>query len=376
MASMNTLRELTVSCYCGAARHAFKVPHSSLPLPSHLCSCDTSRRISGSLMTSYVNITHGKSTPKPSLLALIPYHSSERLTRHFCSTCGTHMYLEYHDDGHFEAATGTLQVDSTEGIVEYESCMWIDDTRDGGASDWLTSVNGKLLQRWKQEAGKSEHVSVDQYSTWSNKLEPSVEPVHVHCHCKGVEFWIQPPNAASKSAQSDFSDLMSPYFLEKSANPHNTPWWLCDNDTRFLAGTCACHSCRRASGFDITFWAFVPTANILHEGQSTQVFPEPGPGSQTTYWGTIKAYCSSDGVTRTFCEKCGANVFWNGGVEKGRNGLVDVAAGLLDANSGARAEELLSWWTGRVSFEEFAVNKSLARALGEGLRDWEARLMR
>lgn len=285
------------------------------------------------------------------------------------------MYLEYCDDGHFEAATGTLQVGSAEGVVRVESCMWITDTKDGGASDWVTGVDGRRLRRWTQEAEESDEVPLDHYVASPKKLEQAVEPVHAHCHCRGVEFWIAPPNAASRTARSDFPDLMVPYHLgqDASTNSSDTPWWLCGNDTRFLAGTCACLSCRRASGFDITFWAFIPTANIFLDSELTQPFPPYGSGHSNAYWGAMKAYRSSDGVTRTFCRTCGANVFWDGGEEKGRDGLIDVAVGLLDADSGARAEELLSWWTGRVSFEEFAVNKSLARSLGEGLKAWADR---
>ncbi|KAF2626691.1 hypothetical protein BU25DRAFT_343524 [Macroventuria anomochaeta] len=372
---MGSLRELTVSCSCGSATHTFEIPVSELPLASQFCSCDTSRRISGSLLTSYINITHSKSAPKPDLSALTPYHSSDRLIRHFCSTCGTHMYLEYHIDGHFEAATGTLQADSTQEVVEYQSCMWIEDTKDGGASDWLTSIDGKVLKKWTQEAGESDEILLDHYSTSPNRLESAQKPIRAHCHCNGVAFWIQPPNAASKTARSDFPDLLIPYHLGRnaSANPSNDPWWLHDHGTKFLAGTCTCNSCRRASGFYITFWAFVPTANIFLDSDLTRPFPSYDSGHSNEYWGSIKTHRSSDGVTRAFCRRCGANIFWDGGAEKGRDGLIDVAAGLLDAESGARAEELLSWWTDRVSFAEFAVNKSLAEALGVGLQDWETR---
>jgi len=60
-------------------------------------------------------------------------------------------------------------------------------------------------------------------------------------------------------------------------------------------------------------------------------------------------------------------MFWDRSEEKGGGSLVDVAVGLLSAVSAAKAEKLLAWWTKRVSFEDFAVNKSLARALGKGL---------
>lgn len=49
---------------------------------------------------------------------------------------------------------------------------------------------------------------------------------------------------------------------------------------------------------------------------------------------------------------------------------MDVAVGLLDAESGARAEEVLGWWAERVSFAEEAVNKGLVKALERGLREW------
>jgi hypothetical protein len=361
---MLELKELSVSCMCGATQHSFSIPTTSLPLSTHLCSCDISRRISGSLLTSYVNITHGTEAPKPDLTAVTPYKSSDILTRHFCSTCGTQMYLEYKHDGHFEAATGTLQVDKTDGLVEYKAHIWIEDTLDGGASQFITQINGKELGRFLQEPYKSEEVQLSWtapsiYKDGSDALES----IYAHCHCKGVEFYVSPPNESSRAAESDYPDLMIPYHSGNSQNPTNNSWWLPRHD-RFLAGTCACISCRRASGFDITFWAFIPAVNITQDSLGTKPF------SRSPYWGTMKTYQSSQGVTRTFCSRCGANVFWDC---DWREGLVDVAVGLLDAPSGARAEELLAWWPGRVSFEEFALNRSLVRGLEDGLKGWAGR---
>ncbi|KAH7396200.1 Mss4-like protein, partial [Pyrenochaeta sp. MPI-SDFR-AT-0127] len=351
------------SCHCRAATHAFAVPLSSLPLSTHLCSCDISRRISGSLLTSYINITHptpsSPDPPKPNTSKLIAYNSSSILKRWFCNTCGTHMYLEYAHDGHFEAATGTLQSESLDGIVEVQSCMWIEDTKDGGASRFIREIGGKEVKRWAQEAGKSEEVELDWQSTHpagtggdtkrgTKKEEKGRTAVYAHCHCRGVSFWITHPNEASKNAGSPWPDLVIPDYLHQSQNPKNHPWWT-PGGNKFLAGTCTCHSCRRASGFDITFWSFIPTVNIFLDSALTQSFPPSG------HWGTMQTYTSSPGVTRTFCTTCGANVFWSGSEEThGRRDLIDVAVGLLDASSGARAEELLAWWPGRVSFREDA----------------------
>lgn len=286
------------------------------------------------------------------------------------------MYLEYYSDGHFEAATGTLTCESTDGIVEYKSCMWIGDTKDGGASQFISQIDGRELPRWTQEAGESEQVGRDwqspsQTQTQQQEQEQEHEEgqprkrIHAHCHCAGVRFYIQHPTPASKTAASPFADLLIPHYLNRSANPSNTPWWLTNSESRYLAGTCTCHSCRRALGFDITFWAFIPVANIFLDSELSTPFPAGG------VWGTMKTYASSTGVTRSFCGTCGANVLWSGSREThGREGLVDVAVGLLDAGSGARAEEVLGWWMGRVSFGEEAVNRGLNGALERGLREW------
>ncbi|KAF1951640.1 hypothetical protein CC80DRAFT_496020 [Byssothecium circinans] len=383
---MAETKSLTVSCLCGAATHTFTVPTSSLPIASHLCNCTTSRRISGTLLTSYINITHPTPSkpipPKPDLSALTPYPSSGILTRYFCRTCGTHMYLEYAVDGHFEAATGTLRLDKEEGegiegVVEYQSCMWIEDTRDGGGSRFITHVGGKQLERYLQEPNFTSRVPLD----WRVDTPPSTakdtfqkgmrktQATHATCHCAGVQFWITPPNEASKTASSPYSDLLIPYHLGPNAseNPRNHPWWLGgSNRDRFLAGTCACTTCRRALGFDITFWAFVPAVNIFLDADCTLPFSH-GEGQTREYWGSMSTFRSSSNVTRTFCRKCGANVFWDGDE---RPSIIDVSVGLLNADDGARAEHILTWWPGRVSFAEDAQNKRLIKGLEDGLKKW------
>jgi hypothetical protein len=258
--------------------------------------------------------------------------------------------------------------------------MWVSDTKDGGASVWVRHINAKDLPRWSEEAGHSHAAPLKETTRPAIEVEDDgaaaereTRAVHAHCHCRGVEFWLTPPTAASTDAASPFPDLMVPHYLEQSANPGNVPWWLSSSGEKFLAGTCTCHSCRRASGFDITFWAFVPTANILLSPPSESASPVPFPASTTGFptWGTMRTYVSSEGVTRTFCSRCGANVFWAGDEERfGRRGLVDVAVGLLDAGSGARAEEVLAWWTGRVSFAEEAVHRGLVAGLERGLEEW------
>jgi hypothetical protein len=352
---------LTVACHCGATTYSFSVPAESLPLEAYLCHCNISRRISGLLCTSYVPIP--TSNAPPDLTPLTAYKSSDILKRHFCSTCGTQLFLEYNADGHFEVSTGT--VDRADGVIKFNGNMWIEDTRDGGASVWFREWDdGKPVERWLVAPQKSPQVPLD-WKLNSDTHERSASAgdeskLRARCHCGGIEFFISRPNADSLKARSPFSDLLVPYSSGESAeNPQNEPWWLSKDRNRYVAGTCSCVSCRSVSGFDLTEWAFVPATNVtLGNGQSFR----------QQLFGTAETYKSSGGVTRWFCSRCGANIFWIG---NWRPSLLDVAVGLLDAESGARAEEWLEWITGRVSFREEAHNETLIAAVEKGLNEWK-----
>ena len=83
--------------------------------------------------------------------------------------------------------------------------------------------------------------------------------------------------------------------------------------------------------------------------------------------GTLKRYESAEGVRREFCRTCGATCFWH---SDERPELIDVSVGLLEADTGARAEDWLDWCTERVSFAEHAQNKSLILKLSKALKAW------
>ena len=267
------------------------------------------------------------------------------------------------DLGTRAVATGLL--DRTEGILEWTGCKWVKDTLDGGASVWFNSIidpdgTKRELKRWMLQDGESgELVPADTLRKFSPKKKvdkAAEERLDAQCHCGGVKFYITRPNDASKTARSHFPDLMVPFHSGSPANPENKTWWLQAGDTKYMAGTCTCTSCRLASGYEVQPWAFVPKCNIFRED-----------GQQLDYdFGTLKRYASSAGVSREFCSVCGATVFWHC---EARPSLVDVSVGLLDPEEGARVERWLEWWTGRVSFEELAVSRSLVRSLEEGLKE-------
>jgi len=358
----STIR-ITATCACQSFRLSVDLQPAALPLPAALCLCNSCRQLSGTCGTCYAGEVRADDLPDPSVLNLTRYETSNGGERWFCSTCGAHALMRATENGPWHLATGLW--DRTEGLLKWAGCKSIRETLDGGVSVWL----GDVMDQGRKERGLQSLVphDGDGTSVLGDTLGEFPRPkndgtgeerLKASCKCGGVKFYITRPTTASKRVRSPFPDLMVPYCTGASpANPENETWWLRDNDTKYMAGLCMCNSCRLASGFEVQTWAFVPRCNIFQED-----------GREMHYsMGTLKTYPSSDGVWREFCGVCGATVFWHCGE---RPDLVDVSVGLFNPEEGARVEAWLDWWTERVSFEEMAVSKGLARDLADGLRTW------
>ena len=140
-------------------------------------------------------------------------------------------------------------------------------------------------------------------------------------------------------------------------------WWLNEDKTKFSAGICVCDSCRLGSGMEYMPWSFIPTANIQLEDGSA--LPNP------PVFGTIKTYNSSERADRYFCGTCGATLFW---ISKRMQNLIDVATGLYDAESGARAEDWLHWRTEMVANSKDGLARGvLTEDLVKNLKAWGER---
>ena len=342
---------LTLSCACHAISGSVNVPSSNLPLPMVLCHCNTCRHTTGLLCASDIFIPPGSS-----LLQIQgeprSYSASSHLIRYFCGHCGCFIYDENLITGKLGICTGSLEM--SDGLVELMQHDFVGDTIDGGLSDWLQDA-----VRWKGSPNKSDQIEkgTKAFAIDSQRCLGQSTHLQAHCKCGGVKFYITPPDESSKKPSPPWSDNLVPYHLGSSDNPDDVKWWLRSKGTRFLAATCARNSCRLGSGYDFQAWAFIPKANIFQAHGEVLDFGA----------GTLKRYESSKGACRDFCHTCGATVFWS---SDARPELIDVSVGLLNAESGARAEEWLDWWTERVSFEEMALNKSLISQLSKGLQEW------
>ncbi|KAL4997211.1 Mss4-like protein [Aspergillus recurvatus] len=328
-----------ISCLCAKVTQQVLLESTNTAL--NICHCTECRTVSGQICTSYYLLRE-----KPRLENLEKYQQSGLLSRYFCGTCGSHVFAHTIHTRRFLVASGL--VDSppqTESIRHWG----VGETRDGGLSAYLPGDVGEVgVPCWVSQLNRQ---------TAAAETEIYYTRLRAVCHCGGIEFYITRPDSTSEEPWSHWPDILVPYNSEASAeNEEDVKWWLCAGKTKYLAGTCACRTCRLASGFPIQTWAFVPKSNILTAQISGLAFGT----------GTMKRYESSPQVYREFCSRCGASVFWH--CEK-RPLLIDVSVGLLHAESGSRAEEWLEWATGRTSFAEMAVDKSLIQQLEVGLAE-------
>ena len=340
-------------CACKELSGSIEVPTAALPLPLFLCHCNTCRFVSGLLCVTIVTVP-AESRNFQVQGSARSYNTSKELTRYFCENCGTSVY-ETGPSGETVSGLCTGALSSVEGVVQVDQSIFVADTKDGGLSSWLPSV--KMWEGWHEKSTEILPGSAFSPSASDKQVVQSGEKLHCRCHCKGVEFDITPPTEKSSEPSARLSDSILPYHQEAPKDHHEKKWWLRANRKKYHAALCVCDSCRLASGYDIQAWAFIPEVNLQ------QVDGRPIDFAM----GTLKQRNSSKGRYRHFCGTCGATVFWR---SDGRPGLIDVSVGLMEAASGARAEEWLVWATTRISFQELAQNKPLTKALGVGLEEW------
>ncbi|KAI1299699.1 hypothetical protein F5Y03DRAFT_245167 [Xylaria venustula] len=440
---------LLISCHCSAAKQTVRLcaQASKAPQEISLCHCSACRHSTGLLCASYADIE-----PPSSLQGLVEYSSpATKITRFFCAICGCHVFrrrgLIAEDDtdtrasggivndtaekqGSWAVATGVItelqeggkELDERDNktLMRYTRHINTEGTKDGGLGPFieLQEVDNRTRLPLSSTGPEPEegmtdesdaNVEVKTFSKDDRSGGKGEEILDAFCHCKAVQFHITRPNETSKTPRSNFPDLMVPYHTRSPQvqNPEDKKWWLrpgLNSDPgaagssstekgepiRYLAGTCACVSCRLTSGFEIQTWAFIPRANIFFhirdgftsssatEIRATNAAQRVIPLDFATLPPNIlTSYESSQGVRREFCSRCGATVFWR---DRWRPELLDVSVGLLDADEGARAETWLDWWTGRVSFAEDAVTgrtgvmartaKFLIDSLEAGLYRW------
>ena len=305
-------------CHCKGASFKFSLPLTALPLSSAFCSCNSCRYATGQLAASFAIISIEPTSLDFDVFCLTRYASSDKRSRYFCPACGASILDFDSTDGRWRACTGAL--DRTQGLLQRDE-IFVGDTVDGGLNIWLTAVGRQFVQ-----GPGTEEAELD-----SRGAEPPSSTTSVHpddrllgkCHCGGVQFYVKPP-------------------AERK---------------RYPAALDTCTSCRTTTGFEVTAWAAIPLTQI----ETPDGMPFRLKGT------TLKDYRSSPGMVRYFCCKCGAAVF----AKHDDQSYVDVAAGVLKAEEGARAEKWLEW-SKDVGYWQEAIDPKLLEALRDGLGVWQS----
>jgi hypothetical protein len=201
------------------------------------------------------------------------------------------------------------------------------------------------------------------------------------CGCGSIRFYVTRPSDRSTVPHRAWPDLLVPFATNPAdvlSNPDNHKWWLRETQTeedgktrvvtKYLAGWCACESCRLTSGFELQAWAFVPGANLwtVAEGEVEDMSRlEQLDMDKLVGEGRLTRYEATEGRYREFCSRCGATCFWH---EKDDSGVVDVSVGLLRGGKEDReCKDWLDWCTERISFvEEIRISGEEAEMLING----------
>ena len=328
-------RDALCRCICQNISIRFSFKGTKLPLEAHLCHCNICRHSQGTLATFYAEL------PSPpddnDLQNLSKYSSSSSADRYYCAKCGAHVFDFSKDINMWTVSTALFQ--DPLALFRYRFQMFTRDTIDGGVSGWIHSFQGENMDMWSEWPGQDaqvisaspEHMS-GQPNTRSDEL------LHCYCHCQGVEFFVRSVSAPT---------------LKLSTNEPDVKRCISANAKKWRASNCVCNSCRTSTGAEVTQWASIPREAICLA--NNEPFKK--------LFGTLKEYRSSNKASRCFCSKCGACAFY---FRDDQQFTVDVTVGLMDAMSGARAEEWLHWDT-NLDFEKDGNGRGFVEGLKEEL---------
>lgn len=345
------MTRVEATCLCGQGRCVLELARP-IPTESTMCHAASCRHNLGALCHSVLPLL----ARPDSIERLQLYNVSHELKRYFCGTCGSHMFE--HQNDRWQVQSGVIDRIHSEQVFEALDRVTdhehVRDTLDGGLSGCFAGADAPLAEQALHRESRNDKSSTVPRAVppIEDKQQSSSQELEASCICGGVKFRLKRPDEASTQCSSPWPDLIVPYHSSSPANPNDVKWWICSD--KWLAGTCACRSCRLGLGSPIQAWAFVSLSNIV--GADHEPF--------TYDIGMLKSFESSKGALREFCCVCGATVFWHNGE---RPGVVDVSVGLLRAHEGSMARTWLQWHTDRVSFAEQAFDHQLIARLQAGL---------
>ncbi len=358
---------LTARCLCKAHTFKAEIARSSVPLKARSCHCNSCRHVSGAMYCSSMPWPGAANEIQQSPLK--EYAFGKTLTILFCGTCSSKLFWRIRSDDlegpvKYKVFTGVLDNIDAPNLLQFTDHIFVGDTLDGGATPWLCGpdASGVRARRWAAYEETSQEIDGDWPPVGALPdagIKPELgEYVPFRCHCGGVDLVL-------RRSDREF----------EGEAPPELPWFVDPITHKSLASFDACDSCRMQAGADVYHWTFAllrqvafprkpgtwtgtgtaewkgvssnnsnssfpTTSHELREAVSIHMKTSAQEGRDTGGLGTLALYASSPDVQRYFCSRCSACVFY---CVDDRPETADVAMGLLDAPSGARAEEFVSW---------------------------------
>lgn len=181
-----------IRCHCGQLTETVQL-QQSIPVENILCHCNSCRRSTGALTFAGLRIV---SPPISTFVTkLTKYASSDKLSRYFCETCGSHVCYYVVKGDRWNVCSGAVDqfIGSSQGKLErFVKHEYVADTKDGGllpifppAEVHLEDETAESCQDWKSHFPPRE----------ADKVEiQSAAPVEAACHCGSVKFSVKSPD--------------------------------------------------------------------------------------------------------------------------------------------------------------------------------------
>lgn len=353
-----------LQCLCGAVREPASILAAEhYPIEVHWCHCNPCRYTTGALGNNSVRLS-GK--PSKSSLDACTIHIAPggEAERHFCSTCGTRTFNHEVGSELWAACSGMIEpkaLQKDRDIVSIKDHIFVGDTRDGGLATFIQSIGSKDIPcytTWWDE-GPDPTFKFNDIPQASSRAHADTDRLHASCSCGSIKLQVSPPT-------------------DTQAKDPAVARWLNSDGTKYLALNCVCRYCRLAAGFPISSNTYVMPENIhvtSQEGAEVTLFAYTSSSTETTNFDvdthniqaklpTLKFDFSSPGIRRSFCGKCGASVFFERAT---RPQCVNIAIGILRADSGALAREWIEFDWKEVCWKEHGVVPSLVEALKKAM---------
>ena len=131
-----------MNCLCGAVRSEVAI---TLPASAELCHCNPCRLTTGALFGAFTDLP---GPPDSDVLKNCSFYASSNvLNRHFCSTCGTKLFVEVHGKDEKDSWVlfgGALDPpQSIDNVLHVDTNEFVSDTMDGGMAPFMSQLGGR-----------------------------------------------------------------------------------------------------------------------------------------------------------------------------------------------------------------------------------------